>query len=84
MIINRTITEETPVSVVVKGEKGLYGIVDLAGPLGSVSNTLSDLAGYTVEHVRSTLLDTLPHRYGVELDTVAGELCPIRFLVTVT
>lgn len=84
MTVNRTITEETSVSVVLKGRAGLYIITDLAGHLAGVANTLSDLTGYPAEHVRATLLEKLPTNYGVELTTSAGTLCPIRFVVTVT
>lgn len=84
MIKKRTITEDTLVTVVMKGEKGLYSIVDVnGGRLGSVVNTLSDLTGRHVEYVRTTLLEKLPTNYGVELATAAGTLCPIRFVVTV-
>lgn len=83
--INRTVTEETPVTVVMKGEQHVYSLAGAgSAALASWSNTLSDLTGYRPDYIRNRLLATLPTQYGVELITAAGDLCPITFMVTLT
>jgi hypothetical protein len=82
-MINRTITTDTPITVILKGRHGLYTLWGSA-KLGSCANTLSDLTGFTAEHIRGELLTGLSTHYGIELATAAGDLCPIRFSVTVT
>lgn len=81
--VSREVTAETQVTVVMQGEHGYYSF-GTASTLASWCNTLSDLTGYTSEHALETLLSKLPTRYDVILRTAAGDLCPIKFLVTLT
>lgn len=79
----RDITARTRIVVNVCGERGTYRLTDATrGELHSLANTLSDLTGYTADHIVSTLTDQLRTQYGVKLRTAAGDLCPIHFLVT--
>jgi hypothetical protein len=53
-----------------------------AAELESWANTLSDLTGYKPEYIIKTVVEKLNRGYGCEIVTAAGDLCPIRFLVT--
>jgi hypothetical protein len=80
----RTITADTRVVVTMKGEQGSYGLAGSGGAaLSSWANTLSDLTGYTTEALILEITDGLGTAYGVTLSTSAGDLCPIKFLITV-
>jgi hypothetical protein len=77
------VTRDTIVVVSMKGETGVYTIVAPGEhTLASWANTLSDLTGYKPEWIIERVVSVLNRRYGCEVPTAAGELCPIRFLVT--
>lgn len=82
-VARKTITPETLVNMTLKGEQHTFALA--AAQEGSVeawANTISDLSGYKPEFIVGEIIKGLTRNYGVELPTAAGDLCPIRFLVT--
>jgi hypothetical protein len=77
------VTPDTLVNVTMKGEKHTFTIGwGEDGSITSWANTLSDLTGWKAEYLVEQIVAGLNKGYGYEFATAAGDLCPIRFLVT--
>jgi hypothetical protein len=77
------VTPETHVNVTMKGEVHTYALATGgSASIESWANTLSDLTGWKADFLVGELVTRLQKKYGTELQTSAGDLCPIRFLVT--
>jgi hypothetical protein len=78
----REITRATQVAVTLGGEQGSYALGGLVpGPISTWAPVLSDLTGFTAEHIESVLVTQLANRDQVLLQTAAGDRCPVRFRV---
>lgn len=76
-----SVTPDTVVAVTIKGHKHTFQFGEPAA-IRSWANSLEDLTGYRAEVLIEKLVERLTGSYGLEIETAAGDLCPIRFLVT--
>jgi hypothetical protein len=77
------VTRETLVNVTMKGEVHTFTVGGGGShSIESWANSLSDLTGYKRDFIVEKLVEGLTKRYSYVLPTSAGDLCPIRFLVT--
>lgn len=81
----RVVTPDTPVTVNLLGTRHAFKLAGTGpAPITSWAQSLSDLTGYQADHLIRVITTGLARNYGTVLATAAGDLCPIRFLVTVS